>query len=101
MAMRLIDADALAERICSGPPELIYTSTVMGIINDMPTVDAVPVRHGRWLEHPWDWEWKVCSVCGQGCEMIRHVDGGTTEYFYQYCPWCGAKMDGGENDGKA
>lgn len=43
LQMRLIDADALAERICSGPPELIYTSTVIGMINDAPTVDAEPV----------------------------------------------------------
>ena len=43
--MRLIDADAFLERMS-------HTDRFFGVvfdINDAPTVDAVPVVHGRWL----------------------------------------------------
>lgn len=47
------------------------------IIESMPTID--PVKHGRW----------VCGCCDQ-CGYILHSTGLTN-----YCPNCGAKMDGG------
>lgn len=50
-----------------------------------------PVRHGRWNKPAYaaqDWIWR-CSAC-KGCtEFIA------ANVFYKYCPWCGAKMDGG------
>ena len=59
----------------------------------LPTVDAVPVVHGRWLSvegslFPGPKE--KCSLCG-----VRKGVG----YVYHYCPNCGAKMDGGNEDG--
>ena len=47
-----------------------------------------PVRHGRWVptEAPFMNECEDCSVCG-----YRTVWG----HRYNYCPNCGAKMDGG------
>lgn len=63
-------------------------------IKALPAVDAVPVVHGRWIpivEKVWNLDipvvvdWK-CSVCnGMGNED------------FNYCPTCGAKMDGGNN----
>ena len=56
-------------------------------VKAIPSADVVEVRHGRWEQ---DDEF-VCSVCGY--KMI--VGGGA----YNYCPNCGARMDGGgEND---
>ena len=61
------------------------------LIDDAPAVDAEPVRHGRWNKPAYaaqDWIWR-CSAC-KGCtEFIA------ANVFYKYCPWCGAKMDGG------
>ena len=51
-----------------------------------PTVDAVEVVHGRWIKKNWS---VTCSVCGS--LAIAH-DGKN------YCPYCGAKMDGGNED---
>ena len=57
------------------------------VIRQMPTVDAVPVVHGRWNNMDGYKTRKVCSECGWD----------VPEYgkFYSYCPNCGAKMDGG------
>lgn len=53
-----------------------------GIIQGMPTVDAVPVRHGHWVYTPTSPFGFMCSECG--IEMCR----------FNYCPNCGARMDG-------
>lgn len=55
-----------------------------GILNEVPAVDAAPVVHGWWMSIPnTQFDQKMCSVCG--------------DYFccqINYCPNCGAKMEG-------
>lgn len=65
-------------------------------IEQAPTIDAEPVRHGEWGETQiigYDSKYAVytkpCSVCGHLTEM----------YMPSFCPACGAKMDGGKKDG--
>ena len=60
-------------------------------INSIPAADVVPVVHGRWVptKAPFMNECEDCSVCG-----YRTVWG----HRYNFCPNCGAKMDGGDND---
>lgn len=59
-------------------------------IDSVPPVDAVPVRRGQWIpcrplgDHAP--EGYMCSVC--------HVGGWEKT---NYCPHCGAKMDGDDN----
>ena len=55
-------------------------------IKRLPAVDAVPVVHGRW-------EYFHCVGCGRyRCSECSHwVDAGLDR---NYCPNCGAKMDG-------
>lgn len=53
-------------------------------IGDAPTIDAVPVRHGEWIYNQ-----KLCSA---KCSICRAVAITCS----QYCPYCGAKMDGGD-----
>lgn len=64
--------------------------TTVEILNEFPSIDAVPVVHGRWiygitLNH----EWRKCSEC----LVSQDIFGCFT-----YCPNCGAKMDGGKDD---
>lgn len=101
---RLIDADALKARL-----ELdkqiregsMYAGIMSYIIDSTPTVDAVPVVHGRWLEdekaYPGpDLSNYVCSSCKRvGGTWIK---GLKPENLFTYCPWCGAKMDGERKD---
>lgn len=58
-------------------------------INKIPAADVEPVRHGRWIEQE-KYTFGVmydCSICGN-----RILDNG---HSWNYCPNCGAKMDGG------
>ena len=61
---------------------------VLGMIYEMPAADVAPVRHGRWLCVDTDTEqFFLCNRCKK------------KEYWESnYCPNCGAKMDGGEQD---
>jgi hypothetical protein len=62
-------------------------------ISDVPAADVAPVRHAEWV------------VCGDGDNvpwMCSHC-GKTTAHKYKviygkYCPHCGAKMDGGNEN---
>ena len=63
-------------------------------IKSQPTADVAEVKHGEWNRHE-DFEhcWYECSNCGG--EPLRSIWGVTC--FTEYCPYCGAKMDGGKN----
>ena len=59
------------------------------LLEEAPSVDAEPVRHGRW-------EWITediyrCENCGERVH-VKEVMGRPD---WDYCPSCGAKMDGG------
>ena len=65
-------------------------------IDDAPTVDAVPLRHGKWIvnvRRNLTREFK-CSVCDKS--ICFNYD--TCFHEYDYCPFCGAKMDGGDKN---
>ena len=99
--MRLIDADALIE-------EMTHFSNATG--EDMthgifyahiaPTIDAVPVKRGEWVEYPYCLCYEgalteediACSSCG----AVFNVIDNCTEKF-KYCPNCGAYMGTGND----
>ena len=61
-------------------------------IDIMPTIEAEPVRHGRWMEteySAYDNSYK-CSACG---EVWEFIEGTPKDNGANYCPNCGAKMD--------
>lgn len=64
-------------------------------IREVPAADVAPVRRGRWeTKDGWDGdEYYACSSCG--AEFVL-IDGTPSDNDYNYCPHCGAKMDGGE-----
>lgn len=70
------------DRVHIGPP-----GGARKLIEDAPTVDAVPVVHGRWLGESGDY---TCSRCGQEAPNDGY-------YPAPYCYECGANMiDGGQ-----
>lgn len=102
--MKLIDADELEKvwTIASPEPYSTDAAEVLDSIRGAPTVDAVPVVHGRW---EWvDDGYCRCSECRQRAPVVYGVlvedwqDEPRTVMTY-YCPNCGAKMDlEGENE---
>lgn len=56
------------------------------IIDQMPTIEAEPVRHGRWNYRHED-DWCYCTACGTDAEGS---DGECLET--DFCPHCGADM---------
>lgn len=57
------------------------------------TVDAEPVRHGHWIEQEvgnLD-TYYTCSACKEDFCLI---EGEPSDNLWNYCPNCGAKMDG-------
>lgn len=78
--MRLIDADALKKMLAEEEIEF-------PMIDDQPTVDADPVRHGRWEKVRGHQMVRRCSECGD----IMPIDRAFIHYIY--CGHCGARMD--------
>ena len=109
--MRLIDADVLkklilAERdkipltVPAAPYELVkekpYTDgkfmrcgirKALKCMEQTPTIEAEPVRHGRWIE--------IKTIIGEElvCSLCRNHDNPKTAIRGHYCWFCGAKMD--------
>lgn len=83
-------------------PGMCYAPMQLQIIKDMPAADVAEVVHGRWILHhtvtgnPYT----ECSNC---CTNVAvKTDKGTFAKLdmrgIPYCPFCSAKMDGGDND---
>ena len=68
--------------------ELITFCEVLLRIKDFPAADVAPVVHGRWVYDEHEMEYS-CSVCLHNAPV-----GMTTYYTTNYCPNCGARMDG-------
>jgi hypothetical protein len=109
---RLIDANALISKARrmettdnNGIPLDTFAVPVIAI-EDAPTVDAVEVVHGRWedvFKGNCAWERYKCSVCG-GYALYRHEqvfdEWKTVQVLANYCPYCGAYMENGEENGE-
>lgn len=94
--MKLIDADELEKvwTIASPEPYSTDAAEVLDSIRGAPTVDAVPVVHGRWGQTNDDWYGLTtfqCSACGE--EYCFEYAEDLSALNYNYCPNCGARMD--------
>ena len=86
MADRLISADRLKAYLLDN--YLMYDHTLADI-DEQPTVDAEPVRHGRWIRN--DNGTYSCSECKSWISNEQH-------YYARYCLFCGAKMEGADDE---
>ena len=103
--MRLIDAEKLAEvlnRYLAAPHVQLCNSDIsvglrMGIktcltfLNNANTIEADPVKQGRWETNSDRPDSLICSICKCGFDMWKHDT-------HNYCPNCGAKMAGERKD---
>jgi hypothetical protein len=105
---RLIDANAALEQVCGNCccdfeecKRIGFCADYMNI-ERLPTVDAVEVVHGEWLYDSGSGKC-FCSACGEYALSFKKdtlYGGDLYEVFLtDYCPHCGAKMDGGNKNG--
>lgn len=101
--MRLIDVDALVEDIKNeidddkeiypdDKTSIIFRAgmkNVIGIVKNQDTVD--PVKHGHWVFVNDMVSYIKCSECGDNICWVNTKRP-------KYCPGCGARMDGEQND---
>ena len=84
--MRLIDADARKQQIESPYTEypiiIQIRKALKDFIDDAPTIDAEPIKHGHWIN----------TGSGEECSVCREIQYGY-DSFRNYCAYCGAKMD--------
>ena len=80
--------DKLKEHIKKTESELMLgaLSTFLRVLDITPTADVVPVRHGHFVKV--DNMWSECSECGNQVRTIKKYN------VPNYCPACGARMDG-------
>lgn len=76
---------------------------IMAEVQYIPAADVVEVRHGKWLEtqEPLGWcdvDCAECSVCHESWIIDEDLSIDDYECMWHYCPHCGAKMDGGNNN---
>lgn len=98
--MRLIDVDDLGVGRCSKDvlPAAYCAgwNGLLGLIEKAPTVDAAPVVYGNFVHDGPRFaggvDWWHCSNCGKLASGV--------ETRFDYCPFCGARMDG-DDDAKA
>lgn len=64
------------------------------VVQNMPAADVAPVVHGRWEPRPDALGFVRCSNC-HDCNVYDDWADGKK---WNYCPNCGAKMDGGADD---
>lgn len=89
--MRLIDADALPKYTGYA----LSANEVAKAVENAPTIEAEPVRRGRWIEkegYNGD-TYYDCSICLESWSMI---EGTPWDNGMAYCPHCGARMEAEE-----
>ena len=66
---------------------------VQDFLDNIPTADVAPVKHGRWIFYPKP-DYFKCFICGMTIAYKHGVITTNGESKYKYCPNCGARMDG-------
>ena len=74
-----------------------YFEKAAQMLEKLPAADVAPVVHGKWIvrfDGPYKRRRCYCSHCGKH----NGVGGIAKNQEKPYCPNCGAKMDGGDNN---
>ena len=98
-----IEREAISEEIrkyyYKNPPNFSYgegfdrgLDRAQRAILDAPSSDVAPVRHGRWTDGD-----PYCPICRKNKFVGLDADIWA-DWQPDYCPNCGAKMDGGDGN---
>lgn len=78
--------DAVNDVYYDTPDINLSADKLEAALRGLPSVDVVPVAHGRWETNSDRPDTLICSICKCGFDMWKHDP-------HNYCPNCGAKMD--------
>lgn len=107
MAKKYIDAEKLERHFENCICEAYNTNGVtedfeiaLKATKNQPAADVQEVKHGRWItsEITMDSGCTSCSCCHSEYYIgdLQNLEGNND--FVMYCPHCGARMDGEENE---
>ena len=110
--MRLIDADRALEIVLdqgiAHPNAYHLTNYATLILREAPTIEADPVRHGRWIfgkDLPYSWGQipknkyhLYCSECSEQAFNRSEDNDPDFDVDTSCCPNCGCRMDGGDDE---
>ena len=89
---RYIDATLLKAEFTGNFVDTSYSPEfIKAIIDGQPTANVAVVVHGQWIDKG---EYAVCTECG-GRNGTQYNGVELIPLMTQFCPNCGAKMDGG------
>lgn len=108
---RLIDAEKLKDHLDATKDVIMSTQNdvlsasakgaaigvcqaILEVVDAQPTIDAQTVRHGQWINDTF------CSECNRfPVDVSFNVSNQKLAKYFSWCPHCGAKMDGGAENG--
>ena len=107
---KMIDADAYRDEFMRGVYDELADDTdnyranrIIGLFDNAPTIDAVPVRHAYWYWDKDGMDWNIgawrCSACHNRPNTIWETEKNLHPRRWSgsaYCSNCGAVMDGKE-----
>ena len=96
MAKEYIERQTLLHKIrwASSAEEAVMS------VRRIPAADVVEVRHGRWEAWMPDKNGETREFICTGCRFMVEMSWKQKECDYEWCPYCGCKMDKEEADDK-
>lgn len=89
-----IECDAVTEVL---PRRAFKTrQDIQDFLDNIPTVDVTPVRHGRWIERKEHFYFQ--NGCKEWINFYCSECDAPNNSPTDYCPNCGAKMDRGADN---
>lgn len=85
--------DAVNDVYYNSPDINLSADKLEAALRDIPYADVVPVVHGRW-------DGNTCTACKLpwNYQMVQDADDwGYFDPMPDYCPNCGARMDGDDD----
>lgn len=93
-----IEREALLDSICHETCRIAFCGATncafMTKVCSAPAADVAPVVRGRWVSVAGKRD-RICSRCLRN-EPYKNADDDAE--VFEFCPHCGAKMDGGDGD---